>query len=200
MLSQQIFTSRDQIFQEYDARSGLAEPLFICCSNCGAKTKFFSSKKMPGRQVGFEINRPFIIASQSRQKLANICTKMNLPSPILSKPYNSHLREAEKVYCKEAECKMKDAASRLIEKTEVEVPQKVREGENGDKIAEVGVTVDGSWQKRGHTSKIGVVFLLSVLTGEVLDYEVMSFYCHACVAHSKLDKQSEEYRNWMTRH
>ena len=189
-----------KIFQENDARSGLAESLFMCCSSCGTKTKFFSSKKMPGRQGGFEINRRSDIASQSRQKLENFCTKMNLPSPILSKPYNNHLKEAEEVYCKEAECKMKDAAERLIEKTELEEPQSVSKDENGNRIAEVGVTVDGSWQKRGHTSKIGVVFLLSVLTGEVLDFEVMSLYCHACVAHSKLDKQSEVYINWMNRH
>ncbi len=39
-----------------------------------------------------------------------------------------------------------------------------------EKIAEVADTVDGTWQKRGHTSKIGVVFPMSVRTEEVLDY------------------------------
>ena len=38
--------------------------------------------------------------------------------------------------------------------------------------------VDGTWQKRGHTSKIGVVFVICVQTGEVLDYSVKCLVCH----------------------
>ena len=30
-------------------------------------------------------------------------------------------------------------------------------------------SVDGTWQRRGHNSKTGVVFVISILTGEVLD-------------------------------
>ena len=42
-------------------------------------------------------------------------------------------------------------------------------------IANVSVTVDGTWQKRGYSSKIGVVFVISVEMGEILDYEVTLF-------------------------
>ena len=46
------------------------------------------------------------------------------------------------------------------------------EMDGGEMIANVSVTVDGTWQKRGYPSKIGVVFVISVEMGEILDYEV----------------------------
>ena len=48
--------------------------------------------------------------------------------------------------------------------------------------------VYGQWQKRGHSSNIGVVFVFSVRTGKVVDYEIKSLYCHECVAHNNDDK------------
>ena len=44
-------------------------------------------------------------------------------------------------------------------------------------VANVAVTVDGTGQKRGHSSKIGVVFVISVDTGEILDYSVKWAKC-----------------------
>ena len=48
-----------------------------------------------------------------------------------------------------------------------EDPNQIEDGE--DIIACVSVTVDGTCQKRGHSSKLGVVFVISVDTGEILD-------------------------------
>ena len=42
------------------------------------------------------------------------------------------------------------------------------------------VSFDGSWQKRGHTSLYGLATVIDVLTGLVLDYEILSKYCHVC--------------------
>ena len=192
--------SKLQIFQNSNSRNGLAEDLFIRCSICGVKSNFTTSRKLPGRGGTFQVNRRSVIASQSRQQLAKFCAKMDLPSPVTSKPYNAHLKKTEKAFTKEAGQKMYDAAKRLIEITKKEEPERVHIGPNNEDIAEVGVTVDGTWQKRGHTSKTGAVFLLSVRTGEVLDYEVMSHYCHACIAHEKDDKNSDTYKKWLANH
>ena len=51
-------------------------------------------------------------------------------------------------------------------------PDLVEVDENGKFIYKVSVTVDGTWQKRGHTSKVGVVFVIAVLTGEVLEFAI----------------------------
>ena len=43
------------------------------------------------------------------------------------------------------------------------------------------VSYDGTWMKRGFTSQYGVGVAIDILTGLVIDYEVMSLYCHGCV-------------------
>lgn len=123
---------------------------------------------------------------------------MNLPPPVTKKAYNEHLIRIEKAASSHAEEVMQDAAHRLKEKIRQEQPDNIECGETD--IAHVAVTVDGTWQKRGHSSKIGVIFVISVDTGEILDYEVKSLFCHECKAHSKMEKESEDYKQWKDNH
>ncbi len=69
-----------------------------------------------------------------------------------------------------------------------------------DIIANVAITDDGTWQKRGHSSKIGVVFVISVEMGEILHYEVKSLFCHECKAHTSCDHESVNYKEWKKAH
>lgn len=94
---------------------------------------------------------------------------------------------------------MQDAAKRLFEKVKSEQPENIV-FENDNEIAEVAVTVDGTWQKRGHSSKIGVVFILSVLTGEILDYKIKSLVYFECRAREHMDKNSDAYKKWKATH
>lgn len=50
--------------------------------------------------------------------------------------------------------------------------------ENG--ILNIEVSYDGSWLTRGHTSHIGMGFVVEIYTGFVLDMEVLSNYCQQC--------------------
>ena len=61
---------------------------------------------------------------------------------------------------------MKKATAEVIKKQD----------ENQDTM----VSVDGLWQHRGHCSHNGIVSALSVVTGKVSDFEVMSKYCKEC--------------------
>ena len=65
---------------------------------------------------------------------------------------------------------------------------------------QVDGTMLGTWQKRGHSSKHGVVFLISVETGEVLDFCVKTIYCHECTLHKKDDINSEKHKQWYRDH
>ena len=49
-----------------------------------------------------------------------------------------------------------------------------------DQVIDVGVTVDGSWNNRNFSSLVGLVFALSVDTGKVLDYVILSKICGLC--------------------
>ena len=59
-------------------------------------------------------------------------------------------------------------------------------GTGDDEITDASISCDGTWQKRGFTSLNGAVVIISTDTGKVLDVEVMSRYCNACVMHEKL--------------
>jgi hypothetical protein len=42
--------------------------------------------------------------------------------------------------------------------------------------------------------------VISVDTGEILDYEVKSLFCHECKAHNNDDKESDKYKQWKDAH
>ena len=97
---------------------------------------------------------------------------------------------------KAAEKIMKEAADRLLSSCS---PDDIELDPNGVMIAQVAVTLDGTWQKRGHSSKHGVVYLLSVDTGEVLDYCIKTLFCQ-CVNHQNDVKKSSKYKDWYDGH
>jgi len=76
----------------------------------------------------------------------------------------------------EAKEDMKRAGARLRQ-----IVFEENEGVNNDNdIVDVAVSFDGTWAKRGFTSLTGIVFAISVDTGEVLDYHVLSKACQKC--------------------
>ena len=192
--------SRLKIFEDNSRRKGLGECLFIKCSSCGAKQSSFSSKKMPGKGSGFEVDRRAAIAIPNRGTLKRFCARMDLPPPVSKTPYNRHVMEIENALKVQADDKMNDAAARLSKVIKTEEPSKVIRLEGGQDVAQGAVTVDSTWQKRGHSSKIGVVFIISVRTGEVVKYEVLSQVCHECIHYGKIDRNSPEYKKWKAHH
>ena len=192
-------SSKLQLYQRNDKRDGLSESLFLKCSFCAVETPLKTSNRLGGMRGGAcEVNRRSVLASQpmGHAGLSKFCATINLSPPVTQRAYNQHLVEIEKNSTKHAEELMREAADRLREKVHRERPDDI--DSNG--VAEVAVTVDGTWQKRGHSSKIGVIFVISVDTGEILDYCVKSLFCHVCKAHSMDDKDSDEYKKWKEEH
>ena len=150
--------------------------------------------KQKKRRQAFDINVRAVFASTTtgRKGLQKICVTLDLPKPITSKPHNALMKHLSDKYIEQADIVMKKSALKLSKIILDDHPEKI-EINNDKLISSVAVTVDGTWHRRGHCSKIGVVFVISVLTGEVLDYLVKSLYCHECLFHQK-DKESDEYK------
>ena len=65
----------------------------------------------------------------------------------------------------------------------------------------ITVSFDGSWHKQGRTSHYGIGIVTDVLTGLVLDYEVLSKYCHASNWNAKvLGEGSVQFHDWIANH
>ena len=62
-----------------------------------------------------------------------------------------------------------------------------------------GVSCDGTWQKRGHSSLNGCVAVLSIDTGKCLDIEVLSKVFHACQRH-EINNDPQVEQEWQINH
>ncbi|GFV36752.1 uncharacterized protein TNCV_2649951 [Trichonephila clavipes] len=78
------------------------------------------------------------------------------------------------------EIKLLHAASQAANNSMLESAKSIAECSN-----ECGVSVDGTWQKRGYSSLNGCVSTISVDSGKILDIEVLSQYCRVCTKTEK---------------
>ena len=66
---------------------------------------------------------------------------------------------------------------------------------------DAAVSFDGTWAKRGFTALTGVVFVISVDTGEVLDYHVLSKACQKCaLKKTQSEGEDEIFEEWRREH
>ncbi|GBM87288.1 hypothetical protein AVEN_2185-1 [Araneus ventricosus] len=60
---------------------------------------------------------------------------------------------------------------------------------------DVCVSYDGTWQKQGHISLHGIGIIIDILTGLVIDFEVLNKYCQDCVnSEGMIGKNTPEFR------
>ncbi len=190
-----------KILKESKKRHGLSELFTIECSECKFRVKSYTSKKLPGGK-NFEINRRSVLACNSTKGghkiLSGFCAMMNLPAPLSTRSYSKHLKEISNVSFTEAENVMKKAAYRIRETILKKNPDANKNDKDG--ALSVAVSIDGTWHKRGFSSKYGVVAAILVDTGEVVDFGVLSTHCPECRKHQNDDKASEKFLSWQENH
>ena len=76
--------------------------------------------------------------------------------------------------------------------------EQVSQGETP--VINIGVTYDGTWQKRGFSSLYGVGVCMDIITGLVIDYELMSKYCQLCKNKESEGCTNEQWKQWMEHH
>ncbi|GBM53005.1 hypothetical protein AVEN_111346-1 [Araneus ventricosus] len=70
-----------------------------------------------------------------------------------------------------------------------------------DDIIDITVSYDGTCQKHGHTSLHGISIFVDILTGLVIDYEILSKYCPECTtAKRDLGEDSSDFYIWYKTH
>ena len=89
---------------------------------------------------------------------------------LTEKSFASHVREIH-----QASDRLKTAVLNKAVKKVYEAHGKAE----GD-VLDIAVSYDGTWQKRGHTSKHGLGVVIEVTTGRAVDYHVMSSFCQVC--------------------
>lgn len=184
---------------------GYASIFKVKCEACEYKTTFETSARSGLAQTNstrppYDINRRMVQAFSSIGKghrgLQTFSMHLNM-KPIQLKSYKWHLDKIHTIYV--------ESAKENLEKARCEVCKTYTQVENLPLDFEgpynISVSYDGGWQKRGFTSKNGVGCCVEVLTGLVIDYEVLSKYCRICeLMKIKLGKDSDEFKNWVETH
>lgn len=152
--------------EDTSARNGLAAKIIINCTNCKSRKSIFTSKQCKNNL--HEVNIRLFYAMRAIGKglsAAQIfCALMNLPPPPARiQKYSGVIGEAVQSI---ASSSMRAAANEAVELNE------------GSK--DIPIAFDGTWQKRGHTSKNSVATVTSIDTGKVIDFEALTKHCYAC--------------------
>lgn len=100
--------------------------------------------------------------------------------------------------------KIQDASEEATTKHFASVAEVVRQAypeQEPDGVVDITVSFDGTWQKRGFSSRHGVGSVIEVKTGLVVDFEVMSTFCHTCaLAKHKLGSDTPAFEEWRQNH
>lgn len=188
------------MWQDDNCRSGLNERLFTKCTNCNTTVYTWTSELSNKRYA--EVNVRSVQAGISvgigLNQMVKWCSHLNLSPPLTKHSYRNLLQSLEEKVTIEAKRSMTNAAEYLFSlNSNLTVDDEV----TVTNAPGVSVTVDGSWQKRyGFNSLLGVVFVVSVETGEVLDFQTKHKYCFECKSRGHMDKSSEKYITWFESH
>nr|XP_047122595.1 uncharacterized protein LOC124806069 [Hydra vulgaris] len=170
----------------------------IYCSGCAFKDTFFSSPVVKNNKAGIntsEINVRSVMAfreiGRGRDAMLTFTSIMNMPPP-LSKPsfdcINSKLYDA---YKSVAEQSMKNAA--------MEARRILKPDSNMNDVIDCGISIDGTWQRRGYSSLNGVVVATSHDNNKVLDTVTLSKFCKGFQIWER-KKGTLKYEQWKVNH
>ncbi|XP_041472696.1 uncharacterized protein LOC121421961 [Lytechinus variegatus] len=188
------------IHEDQTKRVGLCSTLVLSCSVCHQEQAFRTSSNVaegPGQSA--EANRRSVLAASEnglgREALSDFCAILGLPPPVADHSFQTHLAHLSSKSTEVCEQQMSEAAQQL-RMSAMEEDSSIKEGD----VVEVAVSFDGTWHRRGHRSNHGVASVISMDTGEVLDFEVLSKICKECEVRKDWDREGDEYREWWEGH
>lgn len=183
---------------------GFSHELQLKCSFCedSVKSSTFTSKRSetgssrPSFDVNQRITQAFVKIGKGYAGLQQFCMIMNM-DVMCNTSFNKHVttmheatNSAVSDIVDNARCEVRNAYSDLVvNKSEVSLPA----------VLDIAVSYDGTWLTRGHTSMFGVGCVIDLLTGFVIDCEVMSKYCQKCHI-AKKRKSAKEFTVWFAVH
>lgn len=149
-----------------DTRKGFTYKLTVLCMNCKNDTASTMTSSTLRDSRHYDINRlmtlSFLNIGVAYAVLSSFCESIGMAG-LTDVSYQRHVAQIHK-------------SSRLLtEESLIEAAAKVREasGSLPDTVTDISVSYDGTWQKKGHTSRSGMGAIIDVATGLVVDFHVI---------------------------
>lgn len=184
---------------EFGVKHGFSHNLKIICDNCELlKNEIKTStvvKNTDSSNKCFDVNlrvvQAFLSFGRGFSAFEMFCMCMNMQT-MSSRTFNLHKRMLYSTFTNFSEKQLQDVRR--------EVRNAYGDFKDND-IVNISVSFDGTWLTRGHSSQIGVGCVIDLLTGYVVDYEVLSKRCTECEqAKASLKENSAEFDVWFQGH
>ena len=151
--------------------------------------KILTSPGKPVEAVNFNTIEAFRELGKGYESLRTFAALMNTPPPMMPKYFNYLTNKLYKAY----ETVAIQSTNRTAFQTRMNLCVDHNEHINGQ------VSVDGTWQKRGHQSHNGIVTIISKENGKCLDAIVLSKKCKGCF-YWKTKTLNAGYLHWSLNH
>lgn len=190
-----------------DGNCGFVKKVEVMCKNCAESgldatlSSTFTSgrinhedRQKPGFfEVNLRIVMVFLQFGRSYAAVEQFAMMMNM-CPFSKSTFFAHMKYVSESMCEKIQ-QIMEAARSSVKNAYLGLGVLIQP------VVNATVSFDGTWLTRGHTSMFGVGCAIDVLTGYVIDFEVMSKYCHECVmAKIDLGEESPEYNFWFEGH
>ena len=194
-----------ELEEDCTSRFGLSSSIYARCDECGmsellATGYHKSDATLPNTIQGKDLNRRVVYGAfemgLGREGIAKLCEVLDMPFSISIDTWYRHedaLLEAHTDVVREELAKNRAEARKLAF---LEMGEK---DNNENAIAEVPVSFDGTWSRRGYSANHCVSFVISAASGKVLDFEVISKVCSQC-NQKKANCTQEAFEDWLQTH
>jgi len=198
-----------------NAKMGFSREMTLSCTNCGELKCVHTSPRIgrsADQNVGFEVNRLAVLYTHEIgggfRSLSKLSAVFGMPGLHEKTFYNLNQKICQKI--QETGEATLDVTADIVKQEYLSVYPNGRPvadvdeewEEEEEDVPWIDVSFDGTWQKRGFTSHYGVGIAIDVLTGYVIDFEVLSTYCHTCaINRAKLEQMTDaERQEWEQNH
>ena len=187
-----------------DHRLGLVAAMETVCTECDAVlNSTLTSDRIEGSTAG---NVPFFVVRQAvaasmdmgvgHAGLVKLCRFLDI-KPLTHTSFTKHVHaicDANKIVV----TRMFDEAANTVRRVYSDIDTSIEAGDTID----LTVSYDGSWMTRGHKSQYGIGCVIEVMTGLVIDLQVMSLYCQRCAYASTRHGgvHTRGFLEWFTTH
>ena len=192
-------TSSLKLIDVADKKKKLYSYLKVYCDDCAFVHKFCTSPVVTrnnyicrGKNTMLEINARAVYGIRSIgigfSLLSKLCGFPNMPPPMTQTSCNNMSNIIKAASKSVAEKSISDPAACL---------------RKGEKTADIGVSVDGTWQQKGFSSTLVVVTAISIDTGKAFDVSILSKSCTGCTSMPKISKSNPKlyeayFKTWAT--
>ena len=208
------FCQCQEVYFEEIGRTGLGAEWICRCRNhkCPSHelvTPFHTTSKT---KRFYDVNRELVLGlrltGRGHSAAKRILSVLNLPSPVNKDSWTKHTKALEQIANDLLEKELKKAAievKRFLQgESEDMTIVDMSEEQLTDVVLDAGVSIDGSWNQRGWSARDGVVAVISIDTGKVLDVAFLSNSCTACEQMKRKQQEGTvsrmDYLGWVISH